>query len=106
MLSVKATGVWYIDNIAALMSLVRGRSDNPDLERMAQMIHLALFHLHCGLWFEWVQSKSNWSDGISRFGLRDSFVIHHSFTCHRTRVVTQLWQLPTSPSAKSSVTFN
>jgi hypothetical protein len=64
-----ATGVWYIDNIAALMSLVRGRSDNPDLERMAQMIHLALFHLHCGLWFEWVQSKSNWSDGISRFEL-------------------------------------
>ena len=95
-----ATGVWYIDNIAALMSLVRGRSDNPDLERMAQMIHLALFHLHCGLWFEWVQSKSNWSDGISRFGLRDSFVIHHSFTCHRTRVVTQLWQLPTFPLSK------
>ena len=97
-----ATGVWYIDDIAALMSLVRGRSDNPDLERMAQIIRLALFHLQCGLclWFEWVQSKSNWSGGISRFGLRDSFVIHHSFTCHRARVVTQLWQLPTFPLSK------
>ena len=26
-------GVWYIDNVAALMCLIRGRSDSPDLER-------------------------------------------------------------------------
>ena len=74
------TGVWYIDSIAALMSLVRGQSDNPDLERMPQMFHLALFHLHCGFWFEWAQSKS-------------------TFTCHHTRVVAQLWQ-PTFPFSK------
>ncbi|CAE7815841.1 unnamed protein product [Symbiodinium sp. CCMP2592] len=30
-------GVWYIDNTAALMSLIRGRSDNADLSRLAQI---------------------------------------------------------------------
>ena len=69
-----ASGVWYIDNFASLMALIKGRSDNLDLDHLAQMIHLLLYHLHCSLWFEWVQSKSNWSDGISRDGFKDRFV--------------------------------
>lgn len=64
------TGVWFIDSIASLMALIKGRSDNADLDRMAFMIHLLLYHLDCFLWFEWVQSQSNWSDGISRVGGR------------------------------------
>ena len=38
-------GVWFIDNIAALMSLVRGRSDSEDLDAMSRIIHCALFAL-------------------------------------------------------------
>lgn len=38
-------GIWFIDNIAALMALIRGRSDSPDLEKMANLIHLACFAL-------------------------------------------------------------
>ena len=33
-------GLWFIDNTAALMCLVRGRSAQPDLEHMAHLIHV------------------------------------------------------------------
>ena len=90
----QCSGVWYIDNIASLMSLLKGRSDNEDLDHMAQMIHLLLFHLRCSLWFEWIQSKSNWSDGISRSGFRDPFIQRFKFRCHLTTIVEPLWLLP------------
>ena len=32
-------GTWYIDNVAALMALIRGRSENQDLEEMSGKIH-------------------------------------------------------------------
>ena len=86
------TGFWFCDNIAALMSLVRGRSDNDSLDFMASMVHMLLFHLNCYLWFEWVPSKSNWSDGISRDGFHDSFWREHLFTVHLSTVPTFLWQ--------------
>ena len=66
-------GVWWIDNTAALMALIRGRSDSPDLARLAQIIHLGLFSLNTWICFEWVPSKSNWSDAISREGEADSW---------------------------------
>ena len=47
-------GVWMIDNIAALMSLIRGRSDSPDLEHMSHMIHTILYALRCWMWWEYV----------------------------------------------------
>lgn len=86
------TGFWFCDNIAALMSLVRGRSDNDSLDFMASMVHMLLFHLNCYLWFEWVPSKSNWSDGISRDGFHDRFWREHLFTVHLSTVPTFLWK--------------
>ena len=74
------------------MSLVRGRSDNDSLDFMASMVHMLLFHLNCYLWFEWVPSKSNWSDGISRDGFQDRFWREHLFTVHLSTVPTFLWQ--------------
>ena len=38
-------GVWFIDNVAALMALVKGRSRNSDLDKMAGAIHAAMFSL-------------------------------------------------------------
>ena len=42
-------GLWFIDNTAALMALIRGRSDNADLEYMSRLIHVTLFALQA--WF-------------------------------------------------------
>ena len=58
-------GVFYIDNLAALMALIRGRSDAPDLEHLSRIVHAALFSLHTWICWEWVPSKSNWADAIT-----------------------------------------
>ena len=52
---------FYIDNLAALMALIRRRSDATDLEHLSRVIHAALFSL-CS---EWVPSKTSWADAIT-----------------------------------------
>ena len=54
-------GIWFVDNTAALMALIRGRSSSGDLSRLFQLIHLCLFALGCTLYWEWIPSKSNWA---------------------------------------------
>ena len=73
-------GIWFIDNTAALMSLIRGRSDSPDLEHMSRMIHVVLYALNCWIFWEWIPSKSNWADAISRLGVNDPWVHRNGFT--------------------------
>ena len=58
------SGLWLVDNIAGVMAFVKGTEHNSSLDHMAQIVHLLLFHLHSRLWFEWVESKSNWTDNI------------------------------------------
>ena len=36
-------GIWFVDNIAALTSLIRGRSNNEELDSMAGAAHGLLF---------------------------------------------------------------
>ena len=79
-------GVWFIDNVAALMAVVRGRSDNPELDHMASMIQAVLFSLQTWMYFEWIQSKSNWADGVSRYGEQDPWHKRHGFSCRRVAV--------------------
>ena len=52
--------VGFIDSTAALMRLVRGRSAQSDLERMAHLIHVILFSLQTWIYWEYIPSKSNW----------------------------------------------
>ena len=86
--------VWFVDNVAALMALIKGRSDHEELDHMAQIAHSLLFHLHCFAFFEWVPSSSNWSDGISRDGFRDPWLRRHRFATHLSSIPTCLWTLP------------
>ena len=87
-------GLWLIDNIAALMCLVRGRSESPDLERISSLIHLAAFSLQTWLWWEYIQSKSNWADSISRLGLQDPWHRDNHFTVTEVSFPIILWHLP------------
>ena len=87
-------GVWFIDNTVALMALVRGRSNSASLERLAHLIHSALFALQCGVYFEWIQSESNWADGISRLGLQDEWARRHLFDLATGELIAQLLTLP------------
>ena len=87
-------GYWYIDNVAALMSLIRGRSSSPDLERLAQLIHIAMFALRTSFFFEYIPSKTNWADAVSRVGFSDPWLHQQGFSCHVARFPFQLMELP------------
>lgn len=87
-------GIWFIENTAALMSLIRGRSDSSDLEHMSNMIHIALYALNCWVFWEWIPSKSNWADAISRLGANDPWVQTHGFQVFQAFFPPILWSLP------------
>ena len=38
-------GLWFLDSVAAVMTLVRGRCSNSDLAKLGHLIHVALFGL-------------------------------------------------------------
>ena len=86
--------VWWVDNVAALMSLVRGRSDSLELDFMSQLVHFLLYALHCHIYWEWIPSASNWADGISRDGLSDPWWRKHGFRVHISTVFVPLWTFP------------
>ena len=86
-------GIWYLDNTAALMVLIRGRSDSADLERMAQIIHCLMFGLRCWFFFEWIESKSNWADAISRLGFQGPWYQGQGFSAAKAFFPSELWRL-------------
>ena len=91
-------GICFVDNIAALMSLIRGgRSNNEELDSMAGAVHGLLFALRSACYFEWVQSKDNGSDGVSRQGAQDPWFQRHStptvYSCSSTyHIIAQVFQ--------------
>ena len=87
-------GTWFADNTAALMALVRGKSNQPDLDMLAKMIHIAMFSLRVWIYFEWIESKANWADGISRQGAGDLWLRRHAFAVGSCAVHLALWRLP------------
>ena len=87
-------GIWWIDNIAALMAVVRGRSNNSELGQMAGAIHAILYSAKCPMFFEWVHSPDNWSDGISRQGIYDEWYQQHGFAVSTFAPCLLLLQLP------------
>ena len=76
------------------MSLVRGSSKNEDLDVMASMIRGLCMELNISVYFEWVQSKSNWSDGISRDGPDDDWYQSNGFRVSKSKCISLLWQIP------------
>ena len=81
-------GLWFLDNVAAVMTLVRGRSSNADLAKLGHLIHLALFALRAQGYWEYVQSKSNWADDISRLGAEDPW-----WRCHGLNFIRRTFLL-------------
>ena len=80
------------------MALVRGRSNQPALDHVALLIHLALFVLRSWVYFEWVESKANWADGISRLGVNDPWHQEHNFVVTESAFPYPLLNLPIQPA--------
>ena len=62
--------IFFVDNEAAVASLVRVSSVARDAAFVVQVVHALLTMLHTRCWFEWVDTKSNPADGLSRMGLQ------------------------------------
>lgn len=63
--------IWFVDNEAAVSSLIKASSNQQDVHAICQFAHLTLFKLKARIWYEWIDSGSNPSDGLSRLGLAD-----------------------------------
>ena len=87
-------GIWFLDNVASLMALVKGRSSSRDLENFAHMVHMLLLGLNTQMWFEYIPSKSNWADAISRLGRSDPWHVSQSFSTSVIRFPRVVWGLP------------
>ena len=72
--------IWFIDNVAALMALVRGSSGSHSLDQMAKLVHLACFAIRSVPYFEYIESKANWADEISRVGAQCSWAPCNAFS--------------------------
>ena len=57
-------------------------------------LELFMASLRSACYFEWVQSKDNWSDGISRQGEQDPWFQRHGFRLFHTYPLLMLLQLP------------
>ena len=65
--------ICFIDNEAAVCACVRGTSRESDVADFALAIHWLLMRYNIRAWFEWVDSDSNCSDGLSRAGVSDAW---------------------------------
>ena len=66
---------WYIDNEAATASLVRGSSKQLDVHMISQFAQATLYRYGARVWWEWIDSASNPSDGLSRLGIHDPWTV-------------------------------
>ena len=63
--------IWFVDNQGAASSLAKGASGSPDIDRIVSLSHLLWARCRARVWLEWVDSKANVADGISRDGFLD-----------------------------------
>ena len=71
----------FVDNEAACTAYIKGSSSSTDVDHLASIEHLVACRSSLRVWYEWVDSESNISDGLSRQGLIDPYA------------VAQQWQL-------------
>ena len=61
----------FVDNEAAVSSLIRGSTKVGDTNALVELSHALSLLLHTRVWIEWIDSESNPSDGLSRLGVED-----------------------------------
>ena len=89
-----ANSIWFIDNVAALMALVKGSSGSHSLDQMANLVHLACYAIRSVPYFEYIESKANWADEISREGTQGNWAPRNAFSVKECGVVVELLTLP------------
>ena len=63
-----------IESSFARSGVVKGAIGGQGMDVGCAVVHLLLAHLQADAWWEYAQSESNWSDGVSRAGERDPWL--------------------------------
>ena len=84
--------VWFVDNASALYSAVKGSSRNGVVRRAIFYTNMLAYAWDISIWWEFVDSESNWADGISRVGAEDEFVRRHGFSPVRMQATAEPWK--------------
>ena len=63
--------LWFCDNEAAVSTIIRGACRPEDINGLAEATAILSAKLGARIWVEWIDSKSNPSDGLSSEGLGD-----------------------------------
>jgi hypothetical protein len=71
--------IWFVDNSSAVSTLIRGSAKPEDIDNISAMVTLQNSILDHGVWFEWIDSDSNPSDGLSRLGLEDPWTLEQGW---------------------------
>ena len=58
--------IHFVDNTSAIFISISNYSSSPDAAMLVHFLHMVLVALDVSVWFEYVASKSNISDGPSR----------------------------------------
>ena len=61
--------IWFIDNEDVCASAVRGTSSLLEVSATLNSAIVCLSRQNSRVWYEWIDSKSNPSDGLSREGV-------------------------------------
>ena len=85
--------LWFVDNTTALHSVIKGNARNQWLDRSIAIFHFLAFRHDVHVWFEFVDSKSNWADGISRELDKDPFAIKHGYEIGEVSIPRDLWKV-------------
>ena len=81
--------LWWEDNTVTLSTMIKGGSSSKDCDRAAAVVHLCSAFLRSRVWWEYIESKSVWSDGASRLLGLDPFAKSHGLPL--VGVDTPMW---------------
>ena len=70
---------------------MKGASRNSHLEKIVGITWIIAYHLQADLWFEWVDSESNWADQISRLFEADPVSRRLGFVTSRIELDMSWW---------------
>ena len=82
--------LWFVDNSVIVSAMCKGASHSPAVDEGAVMLHLVLARFQLRVWWEYVESKANWSDKMSR-EYRDHWLESIGFTCFQCELRDWPW---------------
>ncbi len=60
--------IWFVDNEAVCAAAIRGTSSAADVADVVGTVACLSAKLQARVWYEWIDSAANVSDGLSRVG--------------------------------------